>query len=293
VLALGKLGGRELIYGSDLDVIFIASNAARNISKAQQFAAELMNLLNKRTEHGAALEVDARLRPDGEKGLLVTTVKTAGEYYHRRALLWELQSLTRARFITGDAEAGAQFETLANAVTDFRCERKDLSGWLPDWKSEIARMRQRIEKERTPSGKAKLALKTGQGGLVDAEFIGQMYSLQTGVRQPNTLGAIEQGRAVGLLNDNAAGELVANYKHLLGIERILRRWSFEAESVLPEDSAALYRVAVRCGFKDAPTFLKTLEQWRRAIRAIYEEAFVIANDSSGPVKITPLSTEED
>src|SRR5207249_3604540 len=131
IIALGKLGGRELIYGSDLDVIFIAPDATHNLPKMQQFAVELLELLGKRTEHGMTFQVDARLRPDGEKGLLVNTSNAANEYYHKRALLWELQTLTRARFVSGDAETGAQFEAIANSVTDFSRERKDLSGWEP------------------------------------------------------------------------------------------------------------------------------------------------------------------
>jgi glutamate-ammonia-ligase adenylyltransferase len=102
IIGLGKLGGVEIDYGSDLDIVFVAGSTLKNQQKLQQIALEVMDLLSSRTEAGLAFRTDARLRPDGEKGLLVNTIEAYEEYYRRRAQLWEIQSLTRTRPVAGD-----------------------------------------------------------------------------------------------------------------------------------------------------------------------------------------------
>ena len=129
-----------------------------------------------------------------------------------------------------------------------------LAAYRADWKDEIARMRSRIEKERTPSGKNDLAIKTGAGGLVDAEFIAQTLCLAHGWQEPNTLRALLLARHQNALPGVAADSLIENYRQLLRIEGILRRWSFAGEAVLPDDPAPLYReyvlmVAINSGME--------------------------------------------
>ncbi len=132
-------------------------------------------------------------------------------------------------------------------------------------------MRLRIEKERTPRGQDDLAIKTGNGGLMDAEFIAQTLCLENGWHEPNTLRALERGREAGILPD--AGKLLDAYRHLRLVEGILRRWSYEGEIVLPDDPAPYYRVSVRCGFATPEEFRKALAKWRKAIREVYEKVF--------------------
>jgi glutamate-ammonia-ligase adenylyltransferase len=132
-------------------------------------------------------------------------------------------------------------------------------------------MRLRIEKERTPRGQDDLAIKTGKGGLMDAEFIAQMLCLENGWHEPNTLRALERGRETGLLPD--ADRLLDAYRHLRLVEGILRRWSYEGEIVLPDDPAPYYRVSVRCGFVTPEDFRNALAKWRKAIREVYEKVF--------------------
>src|ERR1043166_934378 len=102
IIGLGKLGGRELSYGSDLDLIFVADPKTKDMPALQKVAAEIMDLLSSPSEFGIAFLTDARLRPDGEKGVLVNTLTAFEEYYRQRAMLWEIQSLTRVRAIAGD-----------------------------------------------------------------------------------------------------------------------------------------------------------------------------------------------
>ena len=130
-------------------------------------------------------------------------------------------------------------------------------------------MRLRIEKERTPASKQSLAIKTGAGGLMDAEFIAQTLCLANGWQEANTLKALERARDSNALPNNDAEPLIENYRKLRRIEGILRRWSFEGETLLPADPAPLYRVAIRCGFRTAEAFMKAVEDYRKAIRGIY------------------------
>ncbi|HLX94380.1 MAG TPA: bifunctional [glutamate--ammonia ligase]-adenylyl-L-tyrosine phosphorylase/[glutamate--ammonia-ligase] adenylyltransferase [Verrucomicrobiae bacterium] len=293
VIGLGKLGGREIDYGSDLDILFVTDVKAKELPKLQRLAVEVMELMSRRTEQGIVFHTDARLRPDGEKGLLVNTLDAYAQYYRGRAQLWEIQALTRIRPVAGDLKLGGHFQKLAVALTDFSSvgagvtrlaspNRKSEGGrrksetpyvvsYNPDWKKQIHLMRMRIERERTPHGQDELAIKTGQGGLMDAEFIAQALCLENGWHEPNTLRALERGRDAGILPE--AGRLLENYRALRRVEGILRRWSYEGEIVLPDDPAPYYRVSVRCGFATPEAFGKALAQWRQAIREIYGRVF--------------------
>jgi glutamate-ammonia-ligase adenylyltransferase len=301
IVGLGKLGGTEINYGSDLDIIFVTDAKAKELPRLQRIAVEVMDLLSGRTEMGVAFVTDARLRPDGEKGLLVNTLEAYEDYYRQRAQLWEIQSISRTRPVAGDMELGRRFQDLTAVLTDFRPEnvargfslsvsgttavkaathkprlaatvgRTGLSAYAPDWKNKIQHMRQRIEKERTPPGQDALAIKTGSGGLMDAEFIAQTLSLANGWQEANTLKALLRARDTGALERKDADQLIENYRQLRRVEGILRRWSFEGETVLPDEEAPFYRVAVRCGFDTPEEFRQALKKFRQAIRAIYNK----------------------
>ncbi|MCS7338247.1 MAG: bifunctional [glutamate--ammonia ligase]-adenylyl-L-tyrosine phosphorylase/[glutamate--ammonia-ligase] adenylyltransferase, partial [Verrucomicrobiae bacterium] len=215
IIGLGKLGGCEINYGSDLDLMFVADRKAKDLAALQRLAVEVLELLSRRTEHGIVFHTDVRLRPDGEKGLLVNTLDAHEQYYRHRAQLWEIQALTRTRYVAGNLQIGEEFQQLAASLTDFRLENvaagfplrsagmtspqkgfsaahaeavgatrlrsaggRGLAAYRPDWKAEIHKMRMRIERDRTPPGKDHLAIKTGKGGLMDAEFIAQALCMQ-------------------------------------------------------------------------------------------------------------------
>jgi len=153
-------------------------------------------------------------------------------------------------------------------------------------------MRMRIEKERTPAGQDDLAIKTGKGGLMDAEFIAQMLCLEHGWQEAHTVRALERARdVVGVQVSAGSGgkatlkresqhpgrtdfdKLIENYRQLRRVEGILRRWSYEGETVLPEDPAPYCRVSVRCGFATPEAFRGALAKWRAAIREVYLKVF--------------------
>jgi glutamate-ammonia-ligase adenylyltransferase len=272
VAGLGKLGGREISYGSDLDILFVTDARAAELPRLQPLAAELMDLLSAHTEWGAVFQIDARLRPDGEKGLLVNTLEACEDYYRRRAGLWEIQALTRVRPVAGDLEAGSRFKRLAAALTNFTAP-PGVAAYTPGWLGEIDRMRERIAKERTPPGKDALAIKTGVGGLMDAEFLAQATCLARGWQEANTLKVLQRGAEVGAWSAAEAEALLKSYGELRRIEGILRRWSFEGETLLPDDEPAQHRVAVRCGFADAGDFMRSLNATRTALRSVYLRHF--------------------
>jgi glutamate-ammonia-ligase adenylyltransferase len=271
IIGLGKLGGAEIDYGSDLDILFVTEGKARELSRVLPLAVEVMDLLSRRTEQGTVFQTDARLRPDGEKGLLVATVRGCEEYYRQRAQLWEIQTLTRARHVAGDPLTGGQFQKLAARLTNFAKPDLPLAAFTPGWKDAMRDMRHRIETGRTPPGQEELAIKTGCGGLMDAEFIAQALCLEYGWQEPNTLRALERGLRAKVLP--GAAKLITSYRALRRVEGILRRWSYAGESVLPDEAAAFLRVSVRCGLATAGAFRKSIATWRAGIREGFERVF--------------------
>jgi len=275
IIGMGKLGGQEIDYGSDLDVVFVASEKECEIHKLQPIAAAIMDILNRQTAEGVVFKIDARLRPDGEKGLLVNTIDAYENYYRNRAQLWEIQTLTRARPVAGDVQTGKAFLMLANKIANFKNLSLPLAAYKEDWKKEIIRMRQRIEKERTPAGKNEVAIKTGTGGLMDAEFIAQTLCLEQGWYEPNTLKALLRAKSEKVISEPDIDALIENYVKLRRIEGILRRWSYEGEVMLPDDPAPFYRVSVRCGYDSPEQFREEVKNCRAAIRSVYNKFFNI------------------
>ncbi len=185
IIGLGKLGGSELNFGSDLDILFVAPDSSKKLSELQKLAVEIIDLLSKRTEFGTLFHVDTRLRPDGEKGLLVNTLSAIDDYYHRRAHLWEIQALTRTRPIAGDLVTGEKFQNVAGTLTRFGLDNvllhspgggggegvgvSRIAAFSPDWKKEIARMRTRIQKERTATGQETPTNTTGGRRIINPQ----------------------------------------------------------------------------------------------------------------------------
>ncbi len=319
IIGLGKLGGAEINYGSDLDILFVTGSPPGHLPKLQRVAVEVMDFLSGPSELGAAFVTDARLRPDGEKGLLVNTLEAYEDYYRGRAQLWEIQSLTRARPVAGDMDLGRRFQEIAGALTDFTpanvaagfARRREgrggrnpestrepttrrvgrairptgLAAYTPDWRQQIQQMRQRIEKERTPAGKDALAIKTGAGGLMDAEFLAQMFCLAGGWWEANTLRGLIRARDSGALPLEAAARLIENYRGLRRVEGILRRWSFAGETVLPEEEEPFRRVSIRCGYAAPEEFRRALAKQREAIHRVYNAALGAGQEALSKRKV--------
>lgn len=179
VIAYGKLGGKELGYVSDLDVIFLFDDeddlAPSNYARlAQRF----ITWMTTHTPAGILFDIDTALRPDGASGMLVSSVKAFERYQQGSAWIWEHQALTRARFCAGDAAIGARFEAIREAVL-----RQDRDGKAATLRSEVVNMRRRM-RDAHPSPGGRFDLKQDAGGMIDIEFIVQYLVLRHAAAYP-------------------------------------------------------------------------------------------------------------
>jgi [glutamine synthetase] adenylyltransferase / [glutamine synthetase]-adenylyl-L-tyrosine phosphorylase len=276
VLALGKLGGRELGYASDLDVVFVYSADGESdgerplpcVTYMTRFAQRLMSGLHTRHPGGRLYEVDTRLRPSGSKGLLVSSL-SAWERYHRAdAQLWERQALTRLRPIAGSAELGARAAAIAADCTYNRAgdDPAAIAG-------AMRAMRDKMERELTSP--STIDFKAGRGGLVDIEFASQYLQLVLGpkhpsLRTPSTLSAL---RAATLLVPRLAAELALladAYLHVRRIEHRVRMVHDASEHQLPTEPAELDKLARRVGLTDGASLLAMYGRWSADVRRAYD-----------------------
>ncbi|MGE0547798.1 MAG: bifunctional [glutamate--ammonia ligase]-adenylyl-L-tyrosine phosphorylase/[glutamate--ammonia-ligase] adenylyltransferase [Kofleriaceae bacterium] len=274
VLGLGKLGGRELGYAADLDVVFVytgedgESDGAVPLATIEWFsrcAQRLLGALRQRTERGRLYEVDTRLRPSGSQGLLVTSLSQWQRYHNEVARQWERQALTKLRAVAGDRELGTQVEQLA-AQTVYGAPVIDPKPVA----DELTKMRDRIERELGGSSD----LKTGAGGIIDIEFAAQYLQLVHGHRHPalrttSTSTALKAAAAAGVAAPGAVDVLVSGYRFLRLIEHRLRVVQDQPIHRLPEAREELDKLARRSGFPDGAVLLDHLERWRHDIRVAY------------------------
>src|SRR5438067_211968 len=253
VIALGKFGGHELSYGADLDVLFVGDD----IRAAQILVVNMAQP----TSEGNVWMLDARLRPEGEKGPLVCPLETYQAYFEHRAQLWEIHALTRARPMTGPL--GAQFIQMAQDYW-----RK--AGQRPDLFEQIDGMLERIRRDRG-SGSDFLDFKTGVGGIIEGEFLVQALQMRENIWEPNWERAVDQLRERAILNDAEAGKLKQAYVLLRRYESVLRRYENKAVSVLPHGSGEQRRVSVRLGYDNFEAFRRDYLDARDVIHALYEE----------------------
>jgi glutamate-ammonia-ligase adenylyltransferase len=241
VIAYGKLGGKELGYASDLDMVFVydddATDAAQNyVALARRFGLWLTTM----TSSGVLFDVDLRLRPDGEAGLPAIPIE-AFERYQRReggsgAWTWEHQALTRARFVAGDAAIGERFERLRNEVLALPRDRAQLA-------ADVLDMRRRM-RDGHPNRSQLFDLKHDRGGMVDVEFIVQFLVLahsHTHARLIGNLGNIALlgiAGELGLIDATLAGEVAAAYRRFRKLQHGLRLNNAPFARVAAEDVEA-------------------------------------------------------
>ncbi|CAN5622562.1 bifunctional [glutamate--ammonia ligase]-adenylyl-L-tyrosine phosphorylase/[glutamate--ammonia-ligase] adenylyltransferase [soil metagenome] len=251
IIALGKFGGCELSYGADLDVVFIGENARA----AQEIIAEM----SRPSPEGSIASVDARLRPDGEKGPLTVPVRAYAAYYQTRAQLWEIQALTRARVVCGPA--GAEFIDLAQRVW---CA----AGQRPDLFAQIDSMRERVRRDRG-TGSEILDYKTGLGGMIEAEFLVQALQMRAGVWNPALSAALVELQRCGRISEWDRTELQSSYDFLRRCELILRRWEDKSLAALPAEPDEQRKLACRFGAADVDSFGANYRSAREKIHDVY------------------------
>jgi [glutamine synthetase] adenylyltransferase / [glutamine synthetase]-adenylyl-L-tyrosine phosphorylase len=267
VLALGKLGGVELNYSSDIDLMFIY-DAGRGISLAEQqqageyfdrIARDVLRLLTEPTDLGAVYRVDLRLRPAGQSGPIANSYEGAMRYYDSSGRTWERQALVKARPIAGDLELGQELLTqLEPWIYRRYLSRADITG--------IKALKRRIEQRSKREGGDSLNVKTGHGGIRDIEFAIQFLQLLNGgdlpaLRTGNTLEAIAQLEACGCLTHQERSLLEDSYSFLRKIEHRLQIMFDLQTHTLPRERSELRKLAIRLGCTDFPgqTALATFE----------------------------------
>lgn len=252
IIALGKFGGRDISYGADLDVVFVGED--------NRTAQNLMIAMAQPTAEGHIWPLDARLRPEGENGPLVCSVQTYQWYYANRAQLWELQALTRARAISGPL----QDEFMKIAKSSWRRVSRD-----PELLVKIDSMLERIRRERG-SGLDFLDLKTGRGGIIEAEFLVQALQMRESVWEPNWDRAADGLRKLGMFDDAEAMRLKQSYALLRRCEFALRRYENKAVSTLPNDPNEQRKLAIRVGYGSLENFGRDYVDARETIHAFYQ-----------------------
>ena len=291
IIGLGKLGGMELDFASDLDLLFVNEDASDAALVPQQFAynklaEKLMQAIGGMSRYGTVFRVDLGLRPEGNKGPLVLSVGSLQEYYLRRGQLWERQALLRARSVAGDLALAQQVMRVIEAfVYEAPID--------PESVDKIAAMRQRIEHERAKQGKAGWDIKLGYGGLVDIEFVVQLYQLLWGAHNPplrstSTWDVLKALESQGLIPPPAAQSLREAYCFLRRVESALRIVDDRSINTIPDDPGKQRRLARRLGYQDTGkvraehAMLVDLQACTARVRTLYEERMQeLRNQPSG------------
>lgn len=295
IIGMGKFGGRELNYSSDLDVMCVYSEdgeTTEGMPNTEYFSLlglELVKHLG--GEHGMSIyELDLRLRPHGTGGAIALPLTGYQNYYDHTAELWERQALTRARIVTGDIqELGSRFMEIAHNF----CYRKPLTS---EGIAEIVHTRQRKEVQATRNTKPRRRrsgrvqkpsanVKSGYGGLVDIEFAVQTLQLIHGtdtpsVRESNTLNAIDKLHSNDFLSDRQRTVLSEAYKFLRRVENALRIVHDRALDALPTNQAELAQLARRLGYVETENtsivelFLQDYGKWTETTRSLFNEILI-------------------
>jgi glutamate-ammonia-ligase adenylyltransferase len=294
----GKIGGLEIDYNSDLDLVFVyqAGEEAQTRGGTQgrlpaheffvRLGQKLITYLSAPTEEGIAYKIDMQLRPSGKAGPVVCSLDAYREYHRSSSQLWERQALIKTRFIAGDPVLGREIEKVAEGFAYG-------SGLSQQGVAEIHYLRMRMERELSGEDETRFNLKKGRGGLVDIEFLTQMLQLAHGhrlraLRRRGTLTALQKLFESKILN-NAEYKLLSDgylflrrLDHRLRLERDQSIDAFEADPARMEGIArALYSNLRGAGkrTKSGPRLLRDYEAKREKIRACYECHFLVAKNS--------------
>jgi len=257
VIAMGRFGGAELSYASDLDVLFVYDgHSPAAYAAAERIAVAVLEFLSGSTPATRIYPMDANLRPEGKDGPLARSLDGYAAYYGRWAQTWERQALLRARPVAGDPDVGRRFlDLVAPHVWRTPFPESDAR--------EIRRMKARIERERMPRGEdPQFHLKLGKGSLSDIEFTAQLLQLQHGVAATSTMGALDRLEEAGALPPGDRAVLAEAYRFL---ERTRNRWFLVKgahDDSLPQTPENLSRLARSLG--TTPQDLRT--DYRRVTR---------------------------
>ncbi len=290
VLALGKLGGFELNYSSDVDLIFVFDEAGIVTSTDshqgcslpklthQEFfsrlSQQLVKLVGEPTQRGVCYRVDLRLRPNGASGKICRSYDSMMQYYDLQGRTWERQALIKCRPIAGDIELGARLlEHLNPWIYRHNLSRADIGG--------IKALKRQIERRARDAGEDETNIKTGNGGIRDIEFVIQFLQLLNGgdlpeVRTPNTLEAVQRLEKTKCLSPAESTVLAKNYPWLRRLEHRLQMMFDLQTHSLPTEPEKLLKIAKTIGFVDDPPSSLVM-QFQNTLKEVTESNRKILN----------------
>ncbi len=304
VIGMGKCGGRELNYVSDVDVIFVAEPASGDgadetaaLAVGTQLATALMRACSAATAEGTLWPVDAALRPEGKNGPLVRTVASHLQYYQRWAKTWEFQALLKARAVAGDAGLGREY---LEAVGPLVWQAASRDHFVED----VQAMRRRVE-DHLPAAESARQLKLGPGGLRDVEFSVQLLQLVHGrtdltLRSGTTLEALAALSKGGYVAREDAAVLDESYRLLRTLEHRIQLFRLRRTHLMPSAEADLRRLGRAVGHRrdSARAVVAQWQQQAREVRRIHERLFyrplliAAARLSSTEAQLTPEAARE-
>ncbi|TAL26885.1 MAG: bifunctional [glutamate--ammonia ligase]-adenylyl-L-tyrosine phosphorylase/[glutamate--ammonia-ligase] adenylyltransferase [Nitrospirae bacterium] len=262
IVGFGKLGGREITFNSDIDIIFVSIG---DVTEEQTRIAErLLRLLISYTREGIAYKVDTRLRPDGTRGVLVSSVSALRDYYLKNAAFWEFQALLKARPVAGDIKTGERFIDMAREILIEHGRMVSAS--------DIRTMRERIQKELAKEAEG-YDIKLGTGGLEELEFTVQYLQLKNCNKFPflivqGTLDAIRRIKHTGIVKSSEVNFMHDAYIFYRTIESYLRLR--EKDILKKDEEEILNAVSEFLGLKDKEELIGKLAETRAKVRDIYD-----------------------
>ncbi|MGW5850340.1 bifunctional [glutamine synthetase] adenylyltransferase/[glutamine synthetase]-adenylyl-L-tyrosine phosphorylase [Streptomyces sp. NPDC055254] len=297
VIAMGKCGGNELNYVSDVDVIFVGdappgTDEGKALQAATRLASHLMRICSETTVEGTIWPVDANLRPEGRNGPLVRTLASHLAYYQRWAKTWEFQALLKARAVAGDPELGAQY---IDAISPLVWQAAERDNFVPD----VQKMRRRVV-DNIPAAQVDRELKLGPGGLRDVEFAVQLLQLVHGrsdatLHSGTTLDALHALAAGGYVGRADAAQLHDAYRFLRAMEHRIQLYRLRRTHLVPEDEGDLRRLGRSMGLRTEPV-AELNKAWRRhasVVRRLHEKLFyrplldAVAQLTPGETRLSP------
>ncbi|GAA2086696.1 bifunctional [glutamine synthetase] adenylyltransferase/[glutamine synthetase]-adenylyl-L-tyrosine phosphorylase [Streptomyces albiaxialis] len=297
VIAMGKCGGHELNYVSDVDVIFVGEAAAGTdedeaVRAATRLAAHMMRICSDTTAEGTIWPVDANLRPEGRNGPLVRTLSSHLAYYQRWAKTWEFQALLKARAVAGDEALGEEYVAAVAPMVWQAAERENFV-------TDVQQMRRRVIAS-IPAAHVERELKLGPGGLRDVEFAVQLLQLVHGrsdasLRSPTTLEALDALAVGGYVGRQDAAALDAAYRFLRTMEHRIQLFRMRRTHLMPEAEEDQRRLGRSLGYRSEP-IAELHKAWRRhaaAVRRLHEKLFyrplldAVAQLDVGEVRLSP------
>ncbi|MFJ2604679.1 bifunctional [glutamine synthetase] adenylyltransferase/[glutamine synthetase]-adenylyl-L-tyrosine phosphorylase [Streptomyces sp. NPDC087425] len=309
VIAMGKCGGHELNYVSDVDVIFVGEGVASSdgtltegaegkaMRAATRLASHMMRICSETTVEGSIWPVDANLRPEGRNGPLVRTLSSHLAYYQRWAKTWEFQALLKARPVAGDLDLGAEYIAALDPLVWQAAERENFV-------TDVQKMRRRVV-ENIPAAEVDRELKLGPGGLRDVEFAVQMLQLVHGradptLRSGSTLDALQALAAGGYVGRSDAVQLDEAYRFLRTMEHRIQLFRLRRTHLVPEDEDDQRRLGRSLGLRGDPV-AELNREWRRhagVVRRLHEKLFyrplldAAAQLAPGEVRLSPKAARE-